>query len=53
MSAPLCWRMQNAAGTQPSTDAMGSFALIFQNKSLKLCLKTVHTMLNPSEKESG
>ena len=40
-------RMQNAAGTQSYNDAMWSFSLIFQNKSLKLCLKTIHTMGKP------
>ncbi|CDQ76236.1 unnamed protein product [Oncorhynchus mykiss] len=40
-------RMKNSAGTQPSTDAMGSFSLIFQNKSLKLCLKTSPAPLPP------
>ena len=46
-------RTNHSESHQLTTDAMLSLTLIFQNKSLKLCLVTLDTLGRQQKKESG
>ena len=53
MAALLCSAKTHSESPHLSSYAMWSFTLIFQNKSRKLCLKTVDNLGKPEKKESG